>query len=487
MSLNPSVKKESRLVPIAIICLAIVATLLIPLKIVSYGYLPGDDALRHAAKVMSGKNWNEILVLRGDLPADDHPGWHAMLSQFRRLTNCNTQDLVIFPVVFLFVLFSFIPLIKLKRPEAWLLTLLVIYLTNPAFIMRLFLGRPYILVMGFLVFLNFSWQQLKTKDTPTKLMLTLALFTAVAVWIHGSWFLFGLPIICFFLAREYRAGFRVLISIVLGIIIGASLTGDPYLFLKQITHFAFRIVNSHQLHRMLVSELQPSNGNALMVIAVVSILFWRYKQGKWDQKRIDNPVFILMVLCWVLGFATSRLWNDWGMPAAAVWMACEFQEEIRKKISFLTWSRFFLVLVLAGTLYLGVTSDIGGRWTNNLTIDYLTLDDPEHREWLPEAGGIVYANSMSVYYNTFFKNPRAPWRYILGSEATAMPPDDLEIYRKIQWNRGAYEAFEPWVKKMKPEDRLIIYATDCNQPKIPGLEWRYVATNTWIGRLRRER
>ena len=43
--------------------IAILIILFIPLKIIEYGYLPGDDALRHAAKAVSGKPWPEILVL----------------------------------------------------------------------------------------------------------------------------------------------------------------------------------------------------------------------------------------------------------------------------------------------------------------------------------------------------------------------------------------------------------------------------------------
>ena len=47
-----------RYVPLAVWAIVILVILAIPLKIIGYGYLPGDDALRHAAKAVSGKSWS---------------------------------------------------------------------------------------------------------------------------------------------------------------------------------------------------------------------------------------------------------------------------------------------------------------------------------------------------------------------------------------------------------------------------------------------
>jgi hypothetical protein len=65
-----------------------------------------------------------------------------------------------------------------------------------------------------------------------------------------------------------------------------------------------------------------------------------------------------------------------------------------------------------------------------------------------------------------------------------MPPEDLAIYRNIQLNYGAYEAFEPWVKKMRPEDRLVLRRQ--SKPLIKELEWDFTVSGTWIGRLPRK-
>src|ERR1041385_3086953 len=60
----------SRYVPLAVWLVVLFTCLLIPLKIISYGYLPKDDALRHAAKAVSGTPWQEILVMRSDFVLD---------------------------------------------------------------------------------------------------------------------------------------------------------------------------------------------------------------------------------------------------------------------------------------------------------------------------------------------------------------------------------------------------------------------------------
>src|SRR5439155_5094898 len=54
--------------------LVLAAAILIPFRILGHGYLPGDDALRHAGKVVSGKDWSEILLMRAYMLIDCHPG-----------------------------------------------------------------------------------------------------------------------------------------------------------------------------------------------------------------------------------------------------------------------------------------------------------------------------------------------------------------------------------------------------------------------------
>src|SRR3974390_2098559 len=115
-----SSERLKRYIPLAVWVVAVVTLLLIPLKIVSYGYLPEDDALRHVAKAVSGKPWSEILVMRDDFPLDFHQGWHASLRWIHRSLNSDAETLVVISVVGLMLLVSFSALAWLRRPEAWL-------------------------------------------------------------------------------------------------------------------------------------------------------------------------------------------------------------------------------------------------------------------------------------------------------------------------------------------------------------------------------
>ncbi|MBL7072119.1 MAG: hypothetical protein ISS26_08155, partial [Candidatus Omnitrophica bacterium] len=474
-------KKIRPYIPVIVFCIVLVVIVIIPLKIISYGFLPGDDAMRHSAKVVSGKGWDQILVMRDVSVPDNHPGWHMILGLVHAFTGWGTDRLVVFSIVFLFILFSLIPIFFLKRPEAWLAVLLAFTVSNITLVWRLFLGRPYIITMSMLLIFCFSWRKLSNKD-PRVFCVILAMMAVVSTYVHGSWYLFALPVIALFIARQWRAGIVATVSIGCGILIGALLTGNAYPFLKQnIMHMRLAL-GSHTLKRMLVGEFQPFSGDPMTVAVVFAMLAWRSLRGAWNRKVFDNPVFILMVLGWVLGFSVRRFWYDWGMPALVVWMALEFQDVFGKISGFFSWKRIALTLAIGGALYLAITNDANGIWTQNITKEYLSADDIDQGEWLPEPGGVIYSDDMTIFYDTFYKNPNAPWRYILGFEAAIMPEEDLAIFRNIQWNHGAYQAFEPWVKKMDPGDRLILKRSFALEPNIPGLEWHYAASDIWIGR-----
>lgn len=475
----------SRLVPILIPYFILFVLFCIPGAILGYGYLPPDDALRHAAKVISGKSWDQILVLRNDIKMDSHPGWHTILGFVHKIIYADTYSLVFFSVVFLFFIFMLVPVLFLHRPEAWLITLLIITVANPSPIFRVLLGRPYIVTMSVIFALGFLWPNLRHKKPHYLTITMLSLLIAVTTWIHGGWYFFLLPLFSFFVARQWRAGFIFIIVIAIGTIIGASFTGHPYIFLKQTIQHVFLAYGTPQ--RFLVTEFQPFTGDFFMVIVIVLMLIWRLLRDGLDIKSlIHNPMVILAITCWGLGFVTTRVWVDIGIPAVILWISQQFQEFLDKKMAFLSCQRFLLTMILLGIVYVAITHDGYGRWSESRPKAYLLLENREIAPWLPGAGGIVYSDSMDIFYQTFFKNPHAPWRYVLGFEPGFMPSDDLSIYHNIQLSHREFVSFEPWVKKMKPEDRLIIRHVSEKAPAIDGLQWHYVLGQIWIGRLPEE-
>ena len=139
-----------RYVPLVVWAIAILVILFIPLKIIGYGYLPGDDALRHAAKAVSGKPWSQILVLNPVYKMDHEFGWDLLLSKIHQWENWNAETLVVFSVVSLFALVNLAGLTGLKRPEAWLVSMLTAMILSSV-PMRFMLGRPYLITLASLI------------------------------------------------------------------------------------------------------------------------------------------------------------------------------------------------------------------------------------------------------------------------------------------------------------------------------------------------
>jgi hypothetical protein len=332
------------------------------------------------------------------------------------------------------------------------------------------------------VMLGFLWPRLKLQRASLPVLFAITLLIALSTWIHCLWYLFALPIVCFFIAGRRQEGLALCVCTFIGVILGAIFTGQPILFFQQtVSHGLLSLANHALTIRILVTEFQPFNGDFQMVVLVIGILAWRYKKGSWKEKTVRNPIFVLGFMGWMLGFVVNRFWSDWGFPAIAVCLAQEFQEAFEEKTRDLSLHRAGIASILAITSILSITNDHDSRWSYALSIQRISAKDPDLKDWLPGPGGIIYSYSMQTFYNTFYQNPTAPWRYILGYEPGLMPADDLAILRKIQWNFGAAEGYAAWVKKMRPEDRLVIGGA--YPPNIPELQWHLAVTGVWIGRL----
>ena len=473
-----------RYVPLAVWIVVIFTIIVIPLKIVGYGFLPMDDALRHAAKAVSGKSWQQILVMRDDFQIDPSPGWQAILQWLHNWQNCSAETLVVVSAVALMLLVMLSALPWLRRPEAWLAALFAAAIFVPACTTRFARGRPYLLTDAVLIAILFLWSR-RESDRPRRLALIVTpLLVAASAWIHGSWYLLCLPGAAILFAGYWRSAFWYGGCWLAGSFLGCALTGHPWEFLFQSVRHMFGVFGDFVVIHQLEPEMYPSDGEIAAVLAVVVLLLCRKMFLGWNPRAVLNPVFMMMVLGWLLGLKMRRFWWDFGTPAFMIWVALELQEHFENNLSFDSARRLLVTLGIAAGVFLGFTSDRDSRWTANLTTEYLTPETPGIAGWLPEPGGIIYNSDMDVFFQVFFKNPTADWRYILGFESGLMRPDDLETLRKIQWNRGAaFEAYEPWVKQMRPADRMILRASGGNPPGIPELEWHYAASGLWIGRL----
>ncbi len=475
-----------RYIPLAVWIVAVFTIIVVPLKIISLGFLPPDDALRHAAKAVSGKSWQQILVMRSDFAIDPSPGWQAILEWLHHLSGCGAEALVVFSVVALMLMVNSIALPWVRRPEAWLAAVFVTAVFIPSFITRIALGRPYIFTQAILIMLLLLWGR-EQNQRPRNLTLGLTVLgVAASAWIHGSWYLWILPAAAIFFAGLWRSALWYVGCWLTGSFLGSALTGHPWEFLIQSVEHMFGVFGHLVVNRQLEPEMYPSDGDPLAVTAVAVLLLWRASSSRFNPRVLLNPIFIMMILGLVLGLRLRRFWWDWGTPAFTVWVALELQDRLDQFLNRESAKRLFITLGLAAGLFLAFTSDFQGRWTKNLTDEYLSSENPDIKDWLPEPGGILYDADMSIFFETFYKNPTAPWKYVLGFEPGLMTPENLAVLREIQWNYSDLRTYEPWVKKMRQEDRLVIRAFRASgAPGIPELEWNYAATGLWVGRLPR--
>ncbi len=474
-----------RYVPLAVWVIVVVVLLAIPLKIISYGYLPGDDALRHAAKAVSGKPWSEILVLNHVYRIDHEFGWNLLLEKIHQWENWNAEALVIFSVVALFVLTNWSVLPWLKRPEAWLIALTAAMLVSDV-AQRFTLGRPYLVTISVLMTLLLLWQRHGLSPPKWWMLILMAGLFAVSTYVHGVWYLWVLPLAAFFFAGQFRWGLALTVSWGLGVLLGSTLTGHPVAYPLQALRLALLAVGMHASVRTMATELQPANGDVLALSILGGLLILRQLAKLNAVPLAKSPTFWLLCFCWALGFKVGRFWDDWGWPALMVLMTCDLQLLLQSRFAVDSFKRLGLTCGLALAAYLCLTSDLNSRWSATLVNQYLTTaEHPELKGWMPEKGGIFYSADMTLFYQTFFKNPNGDWRYMLGFEPTWMPKEDFEVYHKILWNFGDAKAYGPWVEKMRPADRLVIRGGRGGPPNIPQLEWNYGVSGIWIGRLPR--
>ncbi len=466
---------------ILLICLG--TLLLTCLRVIGYGFFPIDDALRHVAKVISGKSWADILISRPEITMDSHPGWHIILSSVQTLTKCDKTHLLNFSVIFFFLAFTLLPVFYFRRGEAWIAALALSSVFFFGSIYRLFYGRPYIASMALVLLFLFLWDRIKNTSKPWVELFILAVATALTTWIHGTWYLFILPLLALVLARQWRVFILMSGAMFLGVVCGAMLTGHPLVFLHQMIFHALEAFGKNDFQRQLVGEFQPFSGEALVFFLIGGILLWRKARSEWDIHVVDNPAFYLMVIGWAMGFLAGRFWTDWAWPALAFWVALEIQTVLERYIDSFSWKRLMLAAMFCLVLLLAVTSDYHSRWSGEVS-KWPEMENKEHRPWLPDDNGIIYNDNMFLFYQVFYNNPHATWRYVLGFEPIWMTADNLKIYRQIQLSRYKNESYTPWVKKMTAKDRMILLRN--GKPQIEGLEWHEVTPTVWSGRLKQK-
>jgi len=465
--------------------LLLAAILLIVLNVLGQGYLPPDAALMHAAKVVSGRSWHEILVLSDPAWLDPWPGWHALLELVHRTVGGGPDTLVVFAVVGLFVALSLAPLCLMKRPEAWILALLVVLAANPHWLEHVLRGAPHIASMAVLLTILFLWPQFERPARPGWHVFALVSgLTAVQTTLHANWCLPALPLLALVMARKWRGARRLAITMGSGVLAGGCLAGQPRGFLTQSFLEPLRSGLQPGGPLLPTAALHAQTPDFRIAACVLALLAW----GAFTKKRRDvplarDPVFLLACLCWVLAQLVPMLWLNWGMPVAALWIACQLQTWLEQRIPTYAHARLALTLGAGAILCLATTANTQNRWTARLKHQHLKKNNPLHAKSLPENGGILYSDARSVFYRTFYANPAGDWRYLLGPQRAPITQELRATLARIRRARGSPASYAPWIAKMNPEDRLVLMRPFALKPDIHRLQWLYPASGTWVGRL----
>ncbi len=477
----PAASPLERYVPLLSWLIVITTLLFIALKIVATGCLPGGDARRHVAQALTQRPFTDIVVMRSDYQMDHNPGWDWVLRQLHERAGLTKDQLMSFSLAALMLGIFLAPLPWLRRPEAWLAALLAQLVAIPELMTRLTQARPLLITEALCMAVLIAWCR-RGPETPSwrKIFLTTAAIAA-STWMHGTWYMWVLPVAAFYFARWWPAAISLTCCWLGGALAGALLTGRPVVFLKQAILLILSIYREHPPQWMLVGELQPHYGEFATLVLLALVFLWRRRPGHTDSVLLCPPLLWMIALCWILGFKADRNWSDWGIAAVLVWLALQFEQLMNHAWSPTSPKCLLAAVLLAAPLFLDATNDLDRRYTRSANEIFLHADDPSLQGWLPQGNGIFYSSTMAFFYSTFYENPQADWRYIAGYEPALMPDDDLKVYRAVQDSGGAVQAYEPWVEKLRPEDRLVIYST--TRPDLPRLEWHNGPGLMWIGRL----
>ncbi len=470
-----------RYVPLACWMAVLLTAMLICLKILAYGFMPPGDARRHVAKPFAHKPYSEIIVMRPQYVVDHSPGWEWILGILHRTAGWDEDALISFSVASLALFVLCFPLIWMRHPEAWLAAVLAQTIAIPDLMTRWTQGRPYLLTEGILMAMLFSWSKEQDRQPPWWKAALTCLGFALSVWMHGAWYLWILLFAAFFLAQRWRAGLWLAGCWVVGTIVGALLTGQPLAFLQGAVFMAKSIYEEHAPKWLLVGEFQPSTGEFASILTLAIIYLWRQRQNKASSPLFSQPVVWMIAINWILGMTADRFWADWGVAAAIVWMAGEIDQAMPTLWNESSLQRLAACGCIVLPLFLLSSNDMGRRYTAWMTEPFLDGSNPQLKDWMPGKGGIFYADNMQFFYNTFYKNPQGDWRYMVGFEPALMPPDDLKIYREMHRSEGGAASYEPWIKKMRLQDRLAVARS--SQPDLPELDWKEGAHGLWVGRL----
>lgn len=453
---------------LAVLLVLLIALMAAVLKIIDYGFVPPDDALRHAATAVGDRPYHEVLLFDEAIPAEDStPGWHAVLRTVHRVTGFDQYALVSLSIVFFFGVFTITPLFLLKRPEAWGIVLMLAIVANPGMAYRLALGRPFLLSATAVMVFVLIWQRLVDDPRSRPALLACVAVAMITTWLHSTWFLVYAAPFAAVVTGHRRAALAMLGAVTAGVLLGAALTLQPWSHLTYNVLHVFKTMGTTPGH-LRVSELQPSYGEASYVVWMAILMLGWATLPELRALTLRHAGVTTALAGWVLAFTANRFWSDIGLPALLALTALLLERVLQARLPARSGTRGVLVAAVAAALFLSITSNLVRRWESSPLPQVIRLaDDEVGEEWLPGDGGIVYSTEMRIFYSMYLIWPDAGWNYVLGLEQGIMPRDDLAVLHDFK-ETGSWDSLQPWVDALRPEDRIIVSAEGRDLPEWEG-------------------
>lgn len=285
------------------------------------------------------------------------------------------------------------------------------------------------------------------------------------------------------LTGQIKKTFELTFCILLSTVIGAFMTGEFNEFLHFHYSATLNIFSEKIYNWQLVTEFAEGNIHIFWVFPSIFIITLLVYSKKLKLNDLSNdPLFILILLTWLLSIRVVRFWVDWGIVALMYWSSIKLSELISDMESI---KKPFLKKVLFVTIMVSAVIIIPShKWNNkkeraNYFVDF---SRKEFSDFKPSDNGIIYNDSMRHFYHQYFTDPKAKYKYILGFEPAIMPDDDKKTFREITYSDFHFKAYEPWINKLTEKDR--IFASVDLSSNYPQLDWIKVSKNLYIGKIK---
>ena len=436
-------------------------------------YTPGDDALRHVAKAITGRPFTDVLIMNDGYPNDHSPGWHAILGLTHKLFGLGSVPLLYFSILLLYGLFIFAPALIARDRVAWFVATGATLLTS-LLCYRTMQGRPLLISCTATLIIFLIWSERREIGRVNLAFIT-AFLIAASVWIHGAWYLFALIPLSFLLAGAATDAGAIALCWIVGTLLGALLTGHAIQFLVQ----ALRMVAdcAHVPESQLQTEFKSNMETYLIALPICGLLLLRVTGKRPLRHLLRSPEFMLLITCFVLGLRNKRFWSDWGCLGLllVIYREVHYVMEQDRKMR-----------VLSVCLFAGLLFCVPRRFepaSNGSISKYVDFGANSLAPWCPAPGGTVYSYSQDFFYTHFFRFPKAKWKYVLGYEPCTMTDENLKVLRAIQETREAREAIVPWRQAMRAGDILVLSGERYNPSReFPSLVWTN-AGGYWVGAI----